>query len=345
MKISVETFEKSDRLVAALKKGLGLAEKHRVRVGRDSVISLNELARLLMNLHPHKKSFATLGPLPTPVAEVALGMQREGYVLQELPVRLMPSTTEGPALVSLSEALVALKKDTLFVLVCIEEPFSGFIYPYEAIRDELSKRGIFSIAYFSPDALSVMSCVPKTPHELFVVDPCFGETSCLALEILGERFFGDDFLWGKSVLTAEGLRNLSEGVKRGVQARVPAGGLSTIAEFEAKVASAISQTHLLPRDAARTLDRAVFAFDGAHGEALSHRLREAGVQEVSTMALCAWERPFAFKWLEQLGLGPAFTESSLIIAGEFSDPKKNAELISILSSAVSDLRRISGSIL
>ncbi|MDZ4677574.1 MAG: hypothetical protein SGI74_08695 [Oligoflexia bacterium] len=334
MKINLYPFEKLEQHKFNLREKLHIPENVQIEVALDLVHGLNELTRSVAQLHPHKISIAILGPQPQPIKDIIKGFSTEGFVIQELPVSFM-NPDEKP----LAEAWEKLKKDTLFVLGSAVEPLTGCIYPFEWIRREAPKKNIFSLMYYSPDALKKKFILPSTPWEGIVADPLWDEEHTLSLVLKGERCQGEGLLWGVVHFSEEGIKLLGDTLMSGRGEESSQTEDKTLVQrFEKDLSKSLNNTVvLLPDACARIFDRAVLFINGVNGDALLHKLKELGF-ETMTGAACSWNSPYLNNWLPPTGISIEMVQTSLIV------PLKtlhNAAFSTQLLKCVSELRKIS----
>lgn len=335
MKINIPVFEHFLSQKELIRKKLEIPAEVQVDLALDRVHGVNDLARSLADLNPHKKSIAILGAQPSPVREVAIGLGKTGFVVQEIPVSFSHFQLQ-----SLSEAWEKLKKDTLFVLGAAVEPFTGALYPFDWIRTEASKKNIFSLIYQSPDSLKKGLIVPRTPWEGVIADPFWGEEDTLALVLKGERCHGESLLWGDPHFSDQSVENLAETLSQGRgNKEIEPEDQPAIRSFEKKVRESLSGVvKTLPDDCARLYDRAVLFVDGVNGDALCHALAQKK-WEAFTSAACSWDDPHLNAWLPKLGFSPETAQSCLLVP--LSVAKKEGFYKDLLAE-IDRLRKISG---
>ncbi len=334
MKINLYPFEKLEQYKHSLRDKLNIPENIQIEIALDLVHGLNELTRSVAQLHPHKRSIAVLGPQPSPINEIIKGFSSEGFSVQELPVSFM-----NPDEKSLSEAWEKLKKDTLFVLGSAVEPLTGCIYPFDWIRREAPKKNIFSLIYYSPDALKKKLIVPQSPWEGFVADPLWDEPHTLSLVLKGERCQGDRLLWGAAHYSEAGVKLLGDKLMSGRgEESSETEDKKQIQEFEKNLNLEFKNTvGILPLSCARIFDRAVLFIKGVNGDALIHILKEQGY-EAATGAACTWNSPHINNWLPATGINVEMVQTSLIIPLK---TLRKTDFSKHLVAAVLKLRQIS----
>jgi hypothetical protein len=330
MEINLTGFEEVLAYEVELHDLLKLPPTTKVEIALDTVHALNDLTRSLADLHPHKRSIATLGALPEPLSRIATSFASQGYTIQEIPVSFL--VYEESALQSAWETL---KKDTLFVLMSYAEPFTGAIYPVDFVRKEAAKKSIFSLIYQSPDALKRGIIIPETAFEGIVVDALWGTAAPLSLILKGDRCQGEKLLWGHSRYNQEAVKNLAKKVS-GI---VPGGeDRPKVIDFENQMKMHMGHSiHCLGEKIPRIFDRSVFFVDGVDGEALTFELKKHKVESYTANA-CAWQNPHLNAWLPQLGIPVSWAQSSVILPVE----QLNKSNLDTVLAAIQTLRKISG---
>jgi hypothetical protein len=335
MKINLFKFERLEKQRQVLKEKLGVAADVGVDLAFDGVHALNDLCRSIANLHPHKRSIAVVAGQPPPLQKLISGFAGEGYSVQVLPASF---NEDGQA--ALSEAWEKLKKDTLFVLSSVTEPLTGALYPTEWVRGEAGKKNIFSILYFSPDALKRGLQVPANPWEAFVLDPLWDGDYTTALCLKGDRAKGDPVLWGEPHFSGQAMALLEKALPKG-SSGVQAGleDEKAVRDFEKKAVERLKGgVRLLHESCPRLFDRAVLFVEGVNGEALQKELEAQGV-ETHTGASCAWDDPHTNNWLPQLGITEEMVQSSILVP---LSSLKNSQAAERLVSKAAELRGVSG---
>jgi hypothetical protein len=309
MKINLYPFEKLEQHKMHLREKLHIPENVQIEIALDLVHGLNELTRSVAQLHPHKRSIAVLGPQPPPLKEIVKGFSGEGFAVQELPVSFMK-----PDEAVLNDAWEKLKKDTLFVLGSAAEPLTGALYPFDWVRREAPKKQMFSLIYYSPDALKKKFVLPETPWEGMVADPLWDEEHTLSLVLKGERCQGEGLLWGTAHFSEEGVQLLGDTLMVTMGEEIPQTEDKKLVQgFEQSIVKELKGTvTVLPENGARIFDRAVLFINGINGDSLLHKLKEEGF-DTATGAACSWNSPHLNNWLPPTGISIEMVQSSLLI--------------------------------
>jgi hypothetical protein len=335
MKISLYRGETHENQIKKVRESLAIQSDASLELGLDSVHSLNELTRSIAQLHPHKKSIAILGAQPPPLQALISGFAADGFLIQELPVSFTAPSDEV-----LTQAFEKLKKDTLFVLSSAIEPLTAIFYPYKFICNEAFRRNIFSLTYFSPDALKQGLPKLENAFEGIIADPLWGEPHSLSVILKGERCQGERLLWGQTHVSDESvdfLINKFHELSQDSKVKVFE-DRKLVLDAETKIHTLIaSGIELLNSKSLRLYDRAVCFIKGTNGDAMVERLCEAGF-DASTGAACAWNLPRLNNWLPKLGFTPENIESSLIVP---IATLKQVGFYEALVKVIKELRQIS----
>ncbi len=333
MIINYQAFEKNEPLKQLVKDNFKLNDSVKIDLFSNSLVALNDITRGIADLHPHKRSIATLGALPPPLREIIRGFAKQGFVVQEIPWSM--AVPAGEQKINMISFLDTLKKDTLFVLGCDIEPFTGAYFPWNLIKDDLFKRGIFSINYQSPASLKSGLKSPMTGMEAVVVDPLWGATESISFVIKGERCAGEPLMWGDAVFSRKVILKAFEIIKSA--SHFGHHEENIILNFERALKAMLGDSiGILPLACQRLYDRAVIFAHGAGGDSIVKVLAEKGVMS-STADACFWDEPHMNSWLPKLGLTLEDAQSSVIIPLE--EIKKNEKLLSILSAVIGEIQK------
>lgn len=379
MKIDLTLFEKNEDLKQKVRVALRIPESVTLELAADRLIAINDLARGIADLHPHKRSIATLGALPPPLREVARGFAKQGYTVQEIKVNLKSKNEEQ----KFTEKIEALKKDTLFVLGSEIEPLTGLFFPWKSIQAELSKKNIFTVNYFNPASLRSGLRFPENGFEAFVIDPVMGG-NCFVLK--GDRCRTEPLLWGESIFSESNLMETCEALHRNIRfghhdenyviefEKNSASQLNTIAT-PASITSSNSTTtattnvsstatgggdssgsgsgesfvETLPFWCARLYDRVVFFVKGVNGDALVQEMNQSFSKAsqlpskddstFSTSDPVFWRDPHLNSWLPNLGFTHEDSRTCFIAA---LDSTRHPNFITHLQNTIIALQKISG---
>lgn len=335
----IEKFEALEKQRNQLRSVLKLSDSLRLELAFDSTHAINDLARGLANLFPHKRSLAKLGHLPSPLSEVIKGFATEGFAIQEIPVNLK-SFDEGQA----EAAFASLKKDTLFVLGSFQASPLDSLYPTKWLREKCREKQLFFLAQVSSEFLSHRSVLPETPFEAFVYNPGLATTN-IHFWIGGERCQGESLLWGKPHFENSAFLSLKSALpelfeRAKVQAVQNKNAEKTIFDFESRVVGKIpgAKALLPPNGVGRLWNRASLSFEGCDGSALVSMLEKKGY-DVLTLSACFSESPHLPQWLVDSGFSASELQSSLLVNLE---TLSKSGFLDDLSEIVNYLRKMSG---
>lgn len=315
MKTEVRAFDVLEKQVDTFRKNLKIAEDVGIDFFKDGVSAINDTARAIAGLHPHKMAVAALGSQPVIISDVLKGFAGQGYQVQTLPFKFNSQSLE------LDNAFAALKKDTLFIISSAIEPLTGVLYPTDWMREQATKKNIFSIIYWNQGFQ-----VPSGAFEAFVYD-----YKSMALAVKGERVQGERLLWGETQFLDEDIECLIKEAQ-GAGAKTIE---SEIKNFETEMAKAIKDLELLPSHLQRIYDRSVLIIPGANGDAVVKMLNQEGYSQLTTSASCYTESPHQNPTLIGLGLAPELTECLIAIS---PNEIKNPKFATALQQTVTKLR-------
>lgn len=277
-----------------------------VRIYPGITFAISEIVRGLIQLFPHRKSFAIIrgsGPFYDELSDFA-GM--EGLVRTELTVADLkdPTTTLGK-----------IPKDCLFVLGSHDDPFTGEVFPFETLFESLHKIRCFTIA-LSHSVHLVRGFLPVNQYMATIAKiPSQG-----AFALLGQRASKvprlsmglDD--WFVPEYWAHLFNNVPE-------------FKNEILEFERKLPKEFAP--FFDQDASRCYDRAVvraLEFDGDAcirllAEELKLVLANPGSDRaLETTSLCRWAGINTFNWYSHQGKKPQDMRGVFLIDQQLINP-------------------------
>lgn len=335
MKINISEFEKIEKLKLKARTLLNIPEHIKIEFNLDSSHALNEACRGIADLHPHKKSIATLGALPAPLNQIAKEFAKQGFVVQKLSVDLKKTPEEQKT--TLISELASLKKDTLFVLSAHVEPVTGAFYPLDLIRNEILNKNLFLIYYQSPTSLLDSFKIPQHPLECGIYDPLWGREIGTSLMLKGERCTFEPLMWSESVLCEANIESLCEKIKASIKKGYFEERI--LLDFEIKVKNEFEDTvSILPMSVQRVNDRAVFFVTGVNGDALAKEMVSLGF-ECSTADADFWGDPKLNAWLPLIGFSVSEAQTSFVISVESI---QKPEAFEKLCSSIRKYQKISG---
>lgn len=273
---------------------------------------LNEVARGLTKLFPHKTFFSVLNGSGPYFEQLKVFFSMEGIKCQEYRVQ---------DLLKFEEWLATLDKGTLFFLDAYDDPLTGEIFELSALHAKLHEKKIFTITL--AHSLHFYRKLPAVhPHSVQLI----GLTKDLCVGILGLRSSRIQPLIFGNEDNTQVSQDLGFGSKTEDQ--------KTIEGFEEKKWG--GSEPFFKKGSSRIFDRAVFFWRDMDGEAfvqelaslLGLQLDSPGVEDkLETTSLCRWGGLKTFNWYQAQGHDPEKMRGLVIIAKELITPALGPKII------------------